>query len=295
MKSVRVLLSNKNLCPFYFRDDFARVISGEEEAVYAWSAANFLMGRLLPPLKGTGEAEPINSTYGTVDMGGSSCQIAFFVPTQDISEGLFKLHIGDQKHWNLYAKSFLQYGHVSARKRHLKSIADDATSNMYLNSAVVPQALNYCFHAGYSENVLNSDGTAQVEVYGPAVPAGDQFERCLKALQPLMRKSEGAFCNAVYDGECSIGGAYQPAIPNEKDSGFIGISSYIYAWTFLKMPSTATLDQFRVRAREICSLSFSDVLLYYEGMNMFDGDLADYLPYYCFLSSYTLTLLESEY
>jgi hypothetical protein len=29
---------------------------------------------------------------------------------QDISEGLFKLQVGSQRHWNLYAKSFLDYG-----------------------------------------------------------------------------------------------------------------------------------------------------------------------------------------
>jgi len=293
MQSVRSVLSTKSLCPFYFRDNFARVISGEEEAVYAWTSANFLMGRLLPPLKGIGDAEPINSTYGIVDMGGSSCQIAFFVPTQDISEGLYKLHIGAQKYWNLYAKSFLQYGHVSARRRHLQAIADETTSVQF-DSTVVPRALDYCFHAGYSENVLNSVGTTEVEVYGPAVPAGDQYERCAEAVKALMRKSEGDFCVKAYHGECSIGGAYQPSIPVEKDSGFLGISSYIYAWTFLRMPSTASLDEFRIRAKEICSLSFSDVLLYYENMNLVDNDVSDYLPYYCFLSTYTLSLLEGK-
>eukprot|EP01041_Mallomonas_annulata_P012216 gene12216-25646_t len=295
MTQARDLLSNKTLCPFYFRDEFARVISGEEEAVYAWSATNFLMGRLITPLRGIGDAEPINSTYGTVDMGGASCQIAFYVPTQDISEGLFKLHIGNQKHWNLYAKSYLSYGHVSARKRHLKYVADGAYWDP--QNAVVPRALDYCFHSGYSENVLNSDNTAQVEVYGPAVPASDQLYRCISTLDTLMRKGglDEDYCEKTYDGECGIGGAYQPNLPDMSDSGFIGISSYIYAWTFLKMPSTATIDDFRLKAEEVCAMSFSDVLLYYEGMNNFDSDIADYLPYYCFLSSYTLTLLTNGF
>lgn len=52
-------------------------------------------------------------------VGGSSTQIAFFAPDQDILDGLFKLQIGSQKHWNVYAKSFLEFGINSARNRHL--------------------------------------------------------------------------------------------------------------------------------------------------------------------------------
>lgn len=297
MRVIRSFLSDKALCPFYFRNEFARVISGEEEAVYAWTATNFLMNRLLPPLQGLGDAEPINSTYGTVDLGGASCQIAFYVPSQDISEGLFRLHIGDQKHWTLYAKSYLQYGHVSARKRHLLSVADDASVIGENNLAVVPRALDYCFHAGYSENVLNSAGSKQVEISGPAVSAEDQLERCMRSLAVLMRKEgpDNTYCEEVYDGECGIGGAYQPKIPLMEDSGFVGISSYKYAWSFLRMPTTSTLDEFRQRAKEICSMSFGDILQYYEEMNAINSDLSDYLPYYCFLSSYTLTLLQTGF
>ena len=45
---------------------------------------------------------------------------------QDISEGLFKFQLGGQKHWNVYTKSFLQFGHVSARVRHVTGIAQEA-------------------------------------------------------------------------------------------------------------------------------------------------------------------------
>ena len=64
------------------------------------------------------------NVYYTICIGGSSTQIAFFVPSMDINEGLFKLQIGGQKHWNVYTKSFLQFGIVSARKRHIAGIVD---------------------------------------------------------------------------------------------------------------------------------------------------------------------------
>ena len=40
----------------------------------------------------------------------------------DISENLFRLQIGGQKHWNVYTKSFLSFGHNSARERHFLQV-----------------------------------------------------------------------------------------------------------------------------------------------------------------------------
>ena len=77
MTYIRTLFSDKDFCPFYFQYDFARVLSGEEEAVFAWTASNFLFNTLFPSL----ETSP-HDTYGTVDLGGASTQISFFVPNQ---------------------------------------------------------------------------------------------------------------------------------------------------------------------------------------------------------------------
>ena len=283
----------------------------------------------------------------------------------DISENLFKLQIGGQKHWNVYTKSFLSFGHVSARVRHFLSIAD-ATLSKQQSAAEVPSALSYCLHAGYTEvvqgtpvvtspntntntkthnNNKNPGGTGtiktsstatenvnsilsnnqrndqnghdnmkvpnpdtvgyvddayevfpktlktEVEVSGPAGPAADQFDRCIKSLRPLLEKDHGHFCMLVYDGECSIDGAYQPILPD--DGRFIGTSSYILPWEILTLPDTANLELYRSRAENICSMSFNDVLLYFEMKGLVDSDskLAEMLPYFCFLSSYAYVLL----
>ena len=90
MSQVRHVLSNKTICPFYFTNDMARVISGEEEAIYSWAAVNFLLGNLIPQSIGSGTAAATqsNSTYGTIDLGGASSQIAFFVPSQVCNQHL---------------------------------------------------------------------------------------------------------------------------------------------------------------------------------------------------------------
>lgn len=288
MTIVRKLLSDKSFCPFYFRSDMARVISGEEEAIFSWSAINFLMGNLLPLSEGIGEANTVlNGTYGTLDLGGASSQIAFFIPTQDIMEGLFKLQIGAMKHWNVYTKSYLSFGHVSARERHLVSLAS-STKDVSI--------INLCFHAGYSENVVipGDSSTKTVEVKGPASPSGDAFDKCRELLVPLLNKNN-EFCKSVYFDQCAIDGAYQPSLPAGQK--FIGTSSYKYAWNILMLQDTASFQEYKRKAKFVCSLSFSDAMLYSDNNNLSTTDekLSEIVPYFCFMSVYTYVLLQDGF
>ena len=133
MDNIRSLLHNKSFCPFHFQHDSVRVLSGEEEAVFAWAAVNYLHDLLPDAAKGTQELEnneheiktPLKNTFGTIDLGATSSQIAFYVPSQDISSGLFKLQLGTFQSWNLYAKSFLQFGYDTARLRHLRNLGQE--------------------------------------------------------------------------------------------------------------------------------------------------------------------------
>jgi len=132
MHAVRTILQSS---PFRFdSDEQARVISGEEEAVFDWAGVNFLLGDLLAQSHGSGTvtasssgSEPTMTTHGALDMGGGSTQISFFEPHQDIMSNLFKLQIGQAKHWNIYAHSFLFYGLNEARDRFHAKLAANKT------------------------------------------------------------------------------------------------------------------------------------------------------------------------
>ena len=88
INEVRGLLTNRSFCPFHFERKFARIISGEEEAVFSWLAANYL-------LKSFDETGKMNSSFGTLDLGGASTQMAFSVESQDISESMFRLQMSN--------------------------------------------------------------------------------------------------------------------------------------------------------------------------------------------------------
>lgn len=154
-----------------------------------------------------------NSTYGTLDLGGASTQIAFFLPSQDISEGLYKLQVGSQRHWNIYATSYLQFGHNSARLRFQNDLISDKIASTGSNKKVDKKgvsaydkhnAITACYYSGYTENFQykNENGTVKsYTVSGPEKPSHDQFDQCYASLEPLLMKSINKFCNKVYDNQ----------------------------------------------------------------------------------------------
>lgn len=299
MEFTRRLFSNKTFCPFFFQFDFARVMAGEEEAVYSWTTANYLFGTLLHNMPGVGAViSPINKTYGIVDLGGASAQISFFVPSQDISEGLFKLQIGSQRHWNVYSKSFLSYGHNSARDRHLKNMvmtSIDHESDDSSSKSVITQ----CFFSGYDEDYSvtiqkkHSTVDKTYTIQGPQKPSKHQFDDCYELLYPLLKKELNAYCNQVYDNECSMDGFYQPSLPMGENGHFVASATYKYAWYFLQLPSFGTISSFKEKAKLICAMDYKAIQKYYKSLNS-TVKKDELLPYYCFLTSYVAVLLESK-
>lgn len=187
------------------------------------------MGTLLPPSIGEGGAVSANSTFGTVDLGGASTQIAFFLPSQDISEGLYKLQVGSERHWNIYATSYLQFGFDSARQRYENDLVADKIASAskdgspkkdsVTNSRQSHSAVTDCYFSGYTGNVsyTHADGSRETyTVSGPSRASKDQFDRCYDSIQPLLMEGINSFCNWVYDGQvrkyCNIFGPAYNAI-----------------------------------------------------------------------------------
>jgi Golgi nucleoside diphosphatase len=88
VSAVRTLFSNNTFCPFQFKDEQVRVLSGEEEAIYGWAGVNFLLGTLIQDSEGSGTVIEPSLTYGALDMGGASTQISFYEPNGEIMEPL---------------------------------------------------------------------------------------------------------------------------------------------------------------------------------------------------------------
>lgn len=320
IRVVRDFLRDNKSCPFYFQEaEAARVISGEEEAAYAWAAINYATGALLEYSWGSGTAVP-PLAFGSLEMGGASAQIAFFDPTQDILSNLFKVQVGQQKHWNIYAHSFLHYGKNSARRRmwsHLAAGAGCFGGNHKRRQCAIVDA---CLPGGFvfppylvPASSSGEGGLPPPMAYAPMVDAlirsprgpwqGDTrnnasaWDRCsAQILAPLrLKPTQQGWCNYSHRGQCSFNGVYQPSLPDADGpyGTFFLFGEYNTVWEFLGLPVTASLRALRERGREICGMPYEHLSAYNLGKS--NGIPPGDLPDMCFLAAYTFALLRSGY
>lgn len=298
LNAVRTLLNDKTFCPFQFRDVQARVISGEEEAAYAWLAVNQLSGTLhLNDNRHSAKMSLDSSqTYGILELGGASTQVCFQEPDNDIMQGHFKLQLGQGPVWNLYAHSFLQYGINQASQRF---------EALVLGGDPSQSSRNPCLPQGATQQVdtnirIGKDGletwdTKESGTVGAGEPiqvlqnqAGIDFEVCRNLVRRLVHKERNQFCQFAYKGDCSFNGVYQPSLPPNKQ--FVGVSNFYETWDFLGLPQKATLKQLENATRYVCTLNHQQADEF--GKEKVGKEYRDEM---CFSSTYVLELLHYGY
>jgi Golgi apyrase len=95
-----------------------RIITGEEEGLFGWIAVNYLMD-------GFGPSNSDRSTYGFLDMGGASTQIAFEPSpeeqekAQNLVEVRLRLIGGEEITHKVFVTTWLGYGTNQARERYV--------------------------------------------------------------------------------------------------------------------------------------------------------------------------------
>lgn len=305
MDAVRTLFANDTFCPFYFENEHARVISGEEEAIFGWTGINFAMGTLIEDSEGVGTVVEPRLTYGALDMGGASTQLSFYEPNGDIMSNLFKLQIGQGKHWNLYAHSFLFYGINEAKNRLEARLIQSMSKTARLAEGVY----NPCLPGGSDKLVrtnifVNDDGletwnftgTDSDDGFREAILRNDRkggdAEACLALAEEMLHKEQNEWCDFSHRGDCSFAGVYQPDLPQQgKHFGeFLAFSNYFHVWEFLDLPMRSSLRDLENATRDACSLSHQELLMFNDG-RIDESEVIDY----CFHSAFAFQVLHNGY
>ncbi len=279
MNAVRHILSNSTHSQFKFEKEYARVIAGEEEAIYAWAAANFAMGHLLESSEGSGTVMNPRLTYGALEMGGASSQIAFYQDDMNIMSNLFKLQIGQGKHWNVYCHSHLSFGINQAWERMGAFLATSNDSNN-IPTLVYNPCLAVGSYVRFETSMYynKTDGSTHWRVDSDGNPfpytttmlnsnqAGN-YEACADIVCTILNKQDNKWCNFSHHGSCSFAGVYQPPLPDQSESfgEFLAFSNYYQIFEFLKIPLRSSVAMVEDGARKICAMSVDELKVWNNG------------------------------
>lgn len=198
-------------------DAHIQVIPGVTEGLYGWIATNYLLGSFDEP-KGHDHGKG-HHTYGFLDMGGASAQIAFapnITETEKHANDLRLLRLrnvdGSPQEYRVFVTSWLEFGVREARRRYLETLqAASGTDG-------IKEFPDPCLPAGLRTTM---DGKPlQPDDDETSLLGTGRFDECLRQTFPLLDKD--APCA---DEPCLLHGTHVPAIDFDVNH-FIGISEY---------------------------------------------------------------------
>ncbi|GAA5921373.1 hypothetical protein JCM3775_003013 [Rhodotorula graminis] len=258
--------------PFHLPDcaDQVRVISGEEEGLYGWIAVNYLMdGFDKHEHAAAGDRKP-SSTYGFLDMGGASTQIAFepsaveqVKHADNLVDIKLRLLSGKVVRHPVFVTTWLGYGTNQARtryvdqevKKHLRAADKEHVGDgegQELGSAAALVVDDPCL----PKSLLLSDGRHS----GYTLKGTGDFAQCLRRQAPLLNKEVKCL-----DEPCLFNGVHVPPIDFSVNH-FIGISEYWYStqdvWGAALNGAGGVYDyvEFERAAIEYCGREWDDIM-----------------------------------
>ena len=201
-----------------------QIITGEEEGLFGWIAVNYLMDGFV------GGNKDEKTTYGFLDMGGASTQIAF-EPADGAGAGdvmgngaalvdvRLRLLGGKEIKHKVFVTTWLGFGTNQARERYVAETIKGAEGVETLDGVDSRTIYDPCLP---KDLALTETVSAHHPTPHTFVGTGS-FTQCLQETAPLLNKN--APCS---DAPCLFNGVHVPRI-NFASSHFIGVSEYWYS------------------------------------------------------------------
>lgn len=233
-----------------------RVITGEEEGLFGWIAVNYLMdGFTVDPEE--------RQTYGFLDMGGASTQIAFepLDDSQDLKLVRLRLLNGKDISHRVFVTTWLGYGTNQARQRYVARLIDQLEASVVhmqeglIQDPCLPRDLKRVEVPTRSEYFNDH---AQTE---HALVGSGNFTRCLQQTAPLLNKN--APCVNI---PCLFGGKRVPRI-DFSVSHFIGVAEYWYSSEqIFGLGGAYDFVEYERAANMFCMQEWDDILAHHQRM-----------------------------
>ncbi|CDR99350.1 hypothetical protein [Sporisorium scitamineum] len=273
-------------------NEHVQVISGEEEGLLGWISVNYLMdgfhirGRKAS-LDGETDIMEGKSTFGFLDMGGASTQIAFepskkalqgegAAAEADLTTVPLRMLDGTEVSHKVFVTTFLGYGTNQARQRYIDLLRSDAIkaqdSNQPLSDPCLPNGLQ----------LAHVDGKPHVSLMG----AGN-FTACLESMHPLLDKE--AVCHKP---PCLFHGVHVPKIDFSVNH-FIGVSEYWFSsHDVFGLGGVYDFVDFQKAAVDFCGKPWAELKQHLDAGDLFGPEVQlSRLQTQCFKAAWMVTVL----
>ncbi|KAI8917196.1 nucleoside phosphatase family-domain-containing protein [Powellomyces hirtus] len=279
-----------------------RVISGELEGIYGWITVNYLKNGFNihnDADKNTTNAK-VKHTFGFLDMGGASTQIAF-EPTADMalrhSDDLTKLKLrflgGKELTYRVFVTTFLGFGVNEARRRHLEALMTEYKKHNG-DTLTLPSS------PSNATDAVETEAGKSIAIPEPCLPLGLQlptstippisyngtgeFQTCLSTLLPLLNKSLP--CPEL---PCLFNGVHAPI---SDALHFLGVSEYWYTSSDVYgLGGAYNHSLFLSSTEKFCAQSWAEITHLHELKKWPSVHDLDRLTLQCFKSAWILNVL----
>ncbi|CAG8676613.1 9481_t:CDS:2, partial [Funneliformis caledonium] len=294
--------------------DHVQVISGEWEGIYGWIAVNYLMSGFendggkehiiqsrqkndLGNFDDDYNSEKIKhtTTFGFLDMGGASTQIAFepnSLESKKHADDLTKVTLytldGEKVEYNVFVTTFLGFGTNEARRRYIEDRIQKytATHEQITNpetSREQPTVLikDPCLPV----NLLLTDTSLPPPYY--TLQGSGSFSQCLELTYPLLNKTAPCL-----DDPCLFNGVHTPNIDFSVNH-FVGISEYWYSsQDVFGLGGIWDFAEFESKANDYCAKEWDNIVNNYQKGKVWNKNVdLTRLEMQCFKAAWLVNVL----
>ncbi|KAE8678353.1 FAS-associated factor 2-B-like [Hibiscus syriacus] len=280
---------------FVYTKNWIRVLTGKEEAYYGWVALNYKMGSLGSSSKG--------STFGLLDLGGSSLQVVVEVADENDNGNVMTSDIGSTNH-KILAYSLPAFGLNEAFDQTVVMLGRNQADRRYASNKL--ELRHPCLSSNFVQNYTCSGCTmlnitddlenSEVQIYKNRFSSihlvGDlNWEQCKELVKAAaMNYSDSDWSEHKVDRNCeanlsSYGGNILNLTPVAHHSGrFHALSGFFVVYDMLNLSTRASVTEIWDKGEQLCSSSSTEWNI--------DIQRQKYAGYYCFLVSYLASLIE---
>ncbi|KAI9499200.1 nucleoside phosphatase family-domain-containing protein, partial [Zychaea mexicana] len=246
-------------------DTHIRVIPGELEGIYGWVAVNYLMGGFDTSIQASMDGSvrqpgEQHHTFGFLDMGGASAQIAFepeHHQREEHFDDLSRIYLhtldGKKVEYDVFVTTFLGYGSNEARRRYLEERVKQAHMQNKDGKSLLDEHRTL-----HLEDPCLPPGLDLTDSHSTSVPltlhGTGSFSQCIEYTSPLLNKD--ADCPAK---PCLFNGVHTPHIDWSVNK-FVGISEYWYSsHDILGLGGVYDFTEYENKATEYCERDWKEI------------------------------------